>query len=207
MLSITLDNTGKKYGREWIFRKLSRQLAPGSKTVILGGNGSGKSTLLQMIAGYITANEGKIVYSLDGKNIDHNDIYNHISFASPYLQLTEDFTGLETVTHLWKFKRFRDGVSPKEILERCYLNSSADKLVKQYSSGMKQRLKLALAIFADTPLVLLDEPVSNLDQEAINWFQKTISENIDGRTVVVCSNAIESEFLFCEERLRVEDYK
>jgi ABC-type multidrug transport system ATPase subunit len=207
MLSITLDNTGKKYGREWIFRKLCVELAPGSRTVILGGNGSGKSTLLQVIAGYITPNEGNVSYSIAGNTIEKDLIYQYISLASPYLQLTEDFTGLETVTHLEKFKKFRNGLTPVQVLDRCYLSGAANKLVKQYSSGMKQRLKLALAIFADTSLVLLDEPASNLDKNAIDWYQETIGQHSAGRTVVVCSNAVEPEFSFCDRWLRMEDYK
>ena len=207
MLSITLDNTGKKYGREWIFRKLDYGLAPASKTVILGGNGSGKSTLLQMIAGYITPNEGIIRYTFDGRPIDVNEIYRYVSLASPYLQLTEDFTGLETVTHLARFKRFKSGFTPQQVLEGCYLQNAGNKLVKQYSSGMKQRLKLALALFADTPLVLLDEPASNLDAQAIEWYKKTVQDHAAGRTFIVCSNAIDAEFAFCERQLRVEDYK
>jgi ABC-type multidrug transport system ATPase subunit len=207
MLSITLDSTGKKYGREWIFRNLSYELTPGSKTVILGGNGSGKSTLLQMIAGYITPNAGKINYSLNGKSLDVNDIYQQVSLASPYLQLTEDFTGLETVTHLAGFKKFKRGFTPEQVLKHCYLDNAGNKLVRQYSSGMKQRLKLALAIFADTPLVLLDEPSSNLDSQAMQWYKQTINENSNGRTFVVCSNAIDAEFSFCDKQLKVEDYK
>jgi ABC-type multidrug transport system ATPase subunit len=207
MFSITLDSAGKKYGREWIYRRLTHEFASGSKTVILGRNGSGKSTLLQMVAGYITPNEGKVNYSINGATLDNDEIFKHISLASPYLQLTEDFTGLEIATHLSKFKKFRDGLSPAGVLEQCYLQAASTKLVKQYSSGMKQRLKLGLAMYSDTLLLLLDEPASNLDAQAVDWYKKTMADVSKNRTVIVCSNTIEAEFAFCEQRLCVEDFK
>ncbi|NBQ48017.1 MAG: ATP-binding cassette domain-containing protein, partial [Sphingobacteriia bacterium] len=81
------------------------------------------------------------------------------------------------------------------------------KFIRQYSSGMKQRLKLALALLADTPLLLLDEPLSNLDRSGAAWYQQMITDYTAKRTVIVCSNAIEEEHFFCERALDVMDYK
>ena len=92
MLTIQLNNLGKKFNKEWVFRNLTYQINQSDKLVVLGGNGSGKSTLLQVISGFITENEGEVIYQLNGKVIPVDKIKNYISFASPYIQLIEDFT-------------------------------------------------------------------------------------------------------------------
>jgi ABC-type multidrug transport system ATPase subunit len=253
VVTISLNNLGKKFGREWIFRKLSLEIKPGDKLVILGGNGSGKSTLLQVISGFVTPNEGVIDYSLStasvasrasatrnaepktpdpelvegtsdpglvegasdpelvegekNKTLDPDQLHRYISFASPYLQLVEDFTLTEMVEHASRFKPFMNQISSAQFIELIQLESSKDKTIKQFSSGMKQRLKLGLAILADTPLLLLDEPVSNLDKNAIQWYKNLVQNYGKYKTVIVCSNAIEEEYFFCDKSLNVSDYK
>lgn len=207
MLSIRLDNVGKKFGREWIFRRLSLSIDPGSRLAILGGNGSGKSTLLQIIAGYVTPNEGKVHHYRNEVPVTSESVYRHLSFASPYLQLPEDLTGAETIRHIASFKPFSESIPVNDVLSIAGLAHAAEKPVRQYSSGMKQRLKLALAILADTSLILLDEPASNLDREAVAWFRNLIDVYGKQRTIIVCSNAIRDEYEFCEREISVMDYK
>jgi ABC-type multidrug transport system ATPase subunit len=207
MLSVVLDNVGKKFGREWIFRRVGLGLEPGTRLVILGGNGSGKSTLLQIIAGYITPNEGKVYFEDKGELIPAEAQHRHVSLASPYLQLPEDLTGIEIVNHLARFKPFVFEGDPAKVIEQAGLWHAKDKLLKQYSSGMKQRLKLALAILAKSDLLLLDEPASNLDAEAIQWYRQMIDVFGAGRTIVVCSNAVKEEYGFCDRQVSVMDYK
>ncbi len=207
MLAVKLDNTAKKYGREWIFRKLNLDIPAGSRLVVLGGNGSGKSTLLQTIAGFVSPNEGSVFYTLSGKIIDPERHHHYVSLASPYLQLIEDFTGSEIVTHTAKYKPFTKEIETSQVLEIAGLSHARDKFIRQYSSGMKQRLKLALAILADTPLLLLDEPLSNLDRDAVLWYKDMIGKYCTRRTVIVCSNAQEEEHFFCDSRLLIQDYK
>lgn len=207
MLSIRLDNVGKKFGREWIFRRISLGVDPGSRLAILGGNGSGKSTLLQVIAGYVTPNEGKVHHYRSEVPLAAESVYRHLSFASPYLQLPEDLTGAETVRHIASFKPFAETVPVNDVLSIAGLAHAAEKTVRQYSSGMKQRLKLALAILADTGVILLDEPASNLDREAVAWFRNLIADYGKQRTIIVCSNAIGDEYDFCDREISVTDYK
>jgi len=230
LLSISLNNIGKKFNREWIFRNLNYEVLANDKLVILGGNGSGKSTLLQVISGFVAVNEGDIAYSLelgvgirqtenkyakpqtvsDKKLLNRQpEIVNpkYISFASPYIQLIEDFTLVEIIEHTALFKPFTKKLSTEEIIEIIELAHSKNKFIKQFSSGMKQRLKLGLAILADTSLLLLDEPVSNLDKNAIEWYKDLITAYSENRTVVVASNAISDEYLFCTKQLNVMDFK
>ncbi len=207
MITVELDNTGKKFGREWIFRNLSLNIQPGERLVILGGNGSGKSTLLQMIAGYVTPNEGKVVYQREKKPIEEEERHRYLSFVSPYLLLPEDYTGQELTEHLGRYKPWIRELQATDILKIAELAPASHKLIKNYSSGMKQRLKLALAFFADTPLLLLDEPLSNLDNNAVLWYHKMIEDYSANRTIIVCSNAVESEYRFCNRSVKVTDYR
>jgi ABC-type multidrug transport system ATPase subunit len=204
---IILDNVGKKFNREWIFRGLSCEISPGEKMVILGGNGSGKSTLLQAISSFVSVNEGSVNYFDPEKKIEPESFKDHLSFASPYLQLVEEFTATELIEHLLNFKKFRAGMSSSEILKMAELSHAGNKFVKQYSSGMKQRLKLALAILADSNILMLDEPLSNLDKNGAAWYKNMIDNHAGDRTVIVCSNAITGEYDFCTRELRVTDYK
>jgi ABC-2 type transport system ATP-binding protein len=206
-LSIQLDNIGKRYMREWIFRNLSITINAGDKSVILGANGSGKSTLMQVIANYQVATEGKISYKDSANDLHPDKVYEQLSIASPYLELIEEFTIVESISHQSVFKPFQNKYGEKEIIEIAELAHAKDKFIKFYSSGMKQRLKLTLAILADCPLLLLDEPVSNLDRSAITWYKNMISKYAMHKTILVCSNKIEDEYEFCTSQIEVERYK
>lgn len=206
-MRILLDNIGKRYNREWIFRKVSLELSSETSYVIEGGNGSGKSTFLQLISGYYLPSEGNIQYEIDGNKIEPDKIFKQVSIATPYLDLYEDLTLKEMIDFHFQFKSTVPDISKKEIPSILYLEKSIDKPIKYYSSGMKQRVKLGLAILADTPLLLLDEPVSNLDHKAIDWYANLISKYNKNRLILVCSNKIEQESFFCKERIRIEQYK
>ena len=215
-MQITINNLGKKFGSEWIFRNLSYHINSNDKLVVLGGNGSGKSTLLQALSGFVTPNEGSIKYITEGSaqdshsganTIDAERLRIHVSFASPYLQLVEDFTIKETIEHSQIFKPFANNLQTKEIIELIGLSHTKDKFIRQFSSGMKQRLKLGLAILCDTPLLLLDEPASNLDKEAIDWYKNLLTAYSKNRTVIICSNNIDEEYFICDKQLNVMDFK
>jgi ABC-type multidrug transport system ATPase subunit len=206
LVSVSLHQVGKKFGREWIFRNLDLEIPACSRMAILGGNGSGKSTLLQVISGFVTPNVGEIVYKNAKGSIDQEEVLKYVSFASPYLQLTEDFTLTEQVEHVNVYKPFLQNMPAAMVLDEISL-PTMNKPIKHFSSGMKQKVRLALAILADTPLLLLDEPVSNLDKAAIAWYKMMMQKYGAGRTVIVCSNAVPEEFEFCDLQLNVADYK
>ncbi len=207
MLSIQLKQVGKKYNKEWIFKDLNYDIHANQKLLISGGNGSGKSTLLQVLSGFITPNVGSIIYHLGDESIVIDKVKNYISFASPYLQLIEDFTPLELIEHIQTYKPFVNNINTDEVIDRLELTPAKNKFIKQFSSGMKQRLKLGVAILSDTPLLLLDEPISNLDKNAISWYRQLISDYSENRTIIVCSNALGDEHFFCDSELLVTDFK
>lgn len=206
-LQIQLENVGKKFASEWIFKNITSTINAGDKLVILGGNGSGKSTLLQVISGYVLPNAGQVTFLDKEEKVDTEELKNYISLASPYLDLIEDYTLEEIIEHCATFKPFLNNLKTKEIVELSGLAHAKNKFIKNYSSGMKQRVRLTLAILADAPLLLLDEPVSNLDKAAIDWFKNLVKTYALHKTIVVCSNSIKEEFEFCDKELNVMDYK
>lgn len=206
-LHIHLENVSKKFAAEWIFKNVSLHIAPGDKLVILGGNGSGKSTLLQIVSGYVLPNTGTLTYTNNNIKVDAEELKNYLSIATPYLELIEDYTLAEIIEHCATYKSFVNGLSTTEIIEISGLSQAKNKYIKNYSSGMKQRVRLTLAILADCPLLLLDEPVSNLDKAAIDWFKNLIHKYAAHKTIVVCSNSIKEEFEFCTKELDVSKFK
>ncbi len=206
-VSISLSSVSKKFNKEWIFKEINLQINPGSKWVILGSNGSGKSTLLQVISGFLIPDKGNITYQANGNNLKIEDVNDLISFASPYIQLSEDLTLTEYIEHIALFKPFQKNISTKELIDIFELKHAAKKAIKHFSSGMKQRTKLGIAIMADAPVLFLDEPLSNLDANGINWYKQMIKEHTPHKTILVCSNAIKDEYGFCEKELNVSDYK
>ena len=204
---IKLSSAGKKFGREWIFRKVNLDIAAGQKIAILGLNGSGKSTLLQALTGYLTLNEGELTYSINQEKIEDEKLYAYISLASPYLELVEDFTLREQIEHTAFYKAFLNNLTTEQIVELSGLAAHKDKYIKLFSSGMKQRLKLTLAILADAPILFLDEPTTNLDATVIDWYKSMIANYAIHKTIVVCSNSIKDEYSFCDKVITMEDFK
>ena len=179
----------------------------GQKTVVLGPNGSGKSTLLQVIAGAILPSEGSISYLEGLIEISNENIFSHISFASPYLELIEEFTLRETIHFHFRFKKPIGKISETDILEITGLQNKADLTLKNFSSGMKQKVKLVLAFLSDTPVLLLDEPCSNLDSNGTEWYQQMMRGYTSERITIVASNQNEIEYSFCESMLNMNDFK
>lgn len=207
-MKISLKHTGKRFKQEWIFRNLDFSFEKGKPCAILGSNGSGKSTLLQVIAGSIQATEGEIIYTSDeGKIIAPEQTYCLVSFCSPYLELMEEFTFRESIRFQRELKPFLPGLEEKNILEISGLVTAADKFIKNYSSGMKQRAKLTLAVLSNAPVLLLDEPLTNLDRQGAEWYGRLIENYAKNKLVIVCSNQVKEEYGFCPEELRVEEWK
>lgn len=204
-MKITLNNVGRRFNKEWIFRSLSTEFTSGNSYAILGPNGSGKSTLLSVLTGSLTPSEGQISFS-ENKDIAVEEIYKHISLAAPYLELVETFTLKELIDFHFKFKDFANGVDAKLLVSILGLEKSANKEIKYFSSGMKQRTKLALACCSNSPILFLDEPTSNLDVQGIAWYRELIENFTKNRLTIIGSNQIQ-EYEFCHEKLQITDFK
>jgi|SRR6476661_1959 len=203
-MQIQLENIGRRFNREWIFKNLSYMFVSGQSYAILGPNGSGKSTLVQLLSGSLTPSTGTIHYT--DPTVDVEDFHTCLSLAAPYLELIEEFTLTEMLEFHFKFKRPLDGITVPELISLLGYPSAKNKQIKYFSSGMKQRVKLILALFSDVPVVMLDEPTANLDQQGISWYLELVNNYRRDRLFIVCSNQIH-EYEFCEQQLSVTDFK
>jgi ABC-type multidrug transport system ATPase subunit len=205
-MTISLSDTGKRYNRDWIFRHFTYQFLAGHAYAITGSNGSGKSTLLQAIGGSLLINEGTIRYEKDNNLITDENVFRYLSLCAPYLELIEEMTATELLDFQQPFKPFLPNFNSLTALQTAGLEAAAHKQIRYFSSGMKQRLKLIQAFVSDTPVLLLDEPCTNLDQEGIALYQLLIQQYTADRIVIISSND-PVEYAHCSAHISMGDYK
>lgn len=205
-MQITVKEVGKKFISEWIFRGVNLDLKSGESYTLVGPNGSGKSTLLQLLMGTVPPTEGTIQYVLNGKALDLDDWYKHMVLAAPYLELIEEFTLRELVEFHQKFKPLKNGFSAPDFEDFVQLSHARHKVIRHFSSGMKQRVKLGLAFLSDVAMVLLDEPTSNLDAKGIQWYLDHVTGISDNQLIILGSNQ-EQEYEFCKNIISVSTFK
>lgn len=205
-MTIQLENISKRFGFEWIFKQVNFQFESGGKYAVVGPNGSGKSTLLKIISGGLVPTSGMMHYSIPHKRVtDVEAASKEIVFAAPYISLIDDFTLDEMYDFHASFKKM-NCMSKEEFFTVSQLGMHKNKYIKNFSSGMRQRLKLSLAFLTSSQVLLLDEPTSNFDAKAIDWYLSLIDSYSADRLVIIGSNQ-EYEFNFCSNRLSVSDYK
>lgn len=188
MLRIELQNIGKKYNKQWLFRNINANIEPNQMIALTGNNGSGKSTLLQMIYQYVTCSEGEIKYWLNEQEIAADKINQLVSLAAPYMEIPEILTLNELIDFHFSIQNKMNGVDINEWIEKGGLKNHVNKSIRNYSSGMKQRVKLLLSILTDRPLLLLDEPCTNFDELGIVWYQSLLKEVLGKRSIIIASN-------------------
>ena len=206
-ISIITNNLGKRFTREWIFRNFTFEFKPGKITAITGPNGSGKSTLIQVLSAYTPPSFGSIKFvASDEKEISHDEIFRNISIAAPYMDLIDEYTLIEQLRFHFALRKIRGSQSIEELIHAMYLEKSANKAIGNFSSGMKQRVKLALAFYSESDIILLDEPGTNLDQEAFNWYLGELRKLPRETSVIIASNN-PAEYPDATEKINILDYK
>jgi len=203
---ISLSDAGKRFNRDWIFRHFNFTFDIEKSYAITGPNGSGKSTLLQVLSGGMMINEGNIRWETNNIEILNESVYNHISICAPYLEVVEEMTLYEFLDFHNGFKPFLPGLTPENIISIIGLEKSVNKQIRYYSSGMKQRVKLAQCIFSDTAIVLMDEPCTNLDAAGVELYNQLINDYCKKRMVIVSSND-HHEYEFCSEKINIMNWK
>jgi ABC-type multidrug transport system ATPase subunit len=202
---IEASNIGKRYNRDWIFKGISISVNSCSTLAITGANGSGKSTLLQVLSSLTVPTTGTVSFFSGSEKADDTELYRQISYVSPYQEIIEEMTLSELLEFHQSFKQLSIKES-KSFAEYCGINKGQNKEIRHFSSGMKQRVKLGLALLSDTSLLFLDEPTSNLDEQGSNWYVDEITKLIGKKTIVVASNIYE-EYAFAEQVLKISDYQ
>lgn len=205
-MEVRLDQISKRYISEWIFKNVSFHFKPGLNYSIKGANGTGKSTLLKIISSNLSPSKGEINFQLNNQLIPHIEVYKQITYAAPYMDLIEEYTLDELLRFHTKLKPLRQGLEIDAFKEILNFKKVKSKYISAYSSGMKQRLKLALSILSDASLILLDEPTSNLDNEGKHWYAKLLREHTSNATVLIASNE-NTDFIDCVDGINIESYK
>jgi ABC-type multidrug transport system ATPase subunit len=200
MFELKAQGLGKKFYRHWVFRDIDLHLQTGDRLLVTGANGAGKSTLVRVLSGQLTPSAGSLHMTLDGKAIDPEVAHRVLSWSGPYMDLYPDLTLREAVDMHF---RFRDGLLPQaEVIQQLRLQDHADKLLRHFSSGMLQRVKVGLAIFTQAPLLLLDEATATMDESNARYIYDLTHAHLGDRVLVYASNNA-GEFERFERRLEL----
>jgi ABC-type multidrug transport system ATPase subunit len=199
-MKMIAENLGKRFNREWVFRNFNYEFNAGNRYVITGPNGSGKSTLMQVLWGQMQPSAGSVNYG----GIDPAEVFKTVAIATPYMDLIEEFTLEEMIRFHFKFKKCRLPIG--QVLEKTELESSRLKPISTFSSGMRQRLKLALAFYSHGELLFLDEPCTNLDKKSIEWYHARLKE-VPPETLVFIASNQEIEYPAAAVKIDILSYK
>jgi ABC-type multidrug transport system ATPase subunit len=159
-----------------------------------------------IISGWIIPSSGQITYLKNGNKIQADDIYRDIDIIAPYTELIEELTLTEFLEFHFRFKSLRSGFAVEDIIQQTHLHESRNKYIRNFSSGMKQRLKLALGFFSSSPVLLLDEPTTNLDEYNKSWYAEIIKDIFNNKILIIASNQ-PKEYNFATDYIKIEDYK
>jgi ABC-2 type transport system ATP-binding protein len=205
-MRIEAAGIAKRYRREWIVRNVHLNLHTGNAYAVTGPNGAGKSTLLRLLSGHLTPSKGALVFWDGDKTVPIEAAYRQLSYAAPYVELIEELTLREALRFHTQFQPLAHALQPGDLIELLAFSRAENKQIRHFSSGMKQRLKLALALCSDTSVVLMDEPTTNLDRQGVDWYLRLIERFGTGRLLIVASN-VEEDYGFCNHRVDIMQYK
>ncbi|MCX6151838.1 MAG: ABC transporter ATP-binding protein [Ignavibacteriales bacterium] len=204
---LTGENITKTFGRRIVFKNVNFSYSTNGIWGIAGKNGSGKSTLVKIIAGIISPTKGKITHKVNEKEIESEAMHDYIGFVSPYLVLYDEFTAQENLEYSAKIRGINFNKEKVDsLLNEFLLYDRRNDLLKGYSSGMKQRIKFIFALMHSPPLLVLDEPTSNLDIPGKESVYKIIKAESETSIVIIASNE-ESDLALCNDKIQLEDYK
>ncbi|MEO6189109.1 MAG: ATP-binding cassette domain-containing protein [Saprospiraceae bacterium] len=188
-MEIITQHLSKRFtSSKWILRDINLHFISGNRYGISGPNGSGKSTLLSLLAGLSMPSKGEVYHKKEGHNISPIHWQKHLSIAAPYSDLFDYLSLNEIVEFNCSVKKLRSSITHNEFLRITKFHEQQDQLIKNFSSGMKQRLKLGLAILTESNIIFLDEPRTNLDATAQDWYIHCLDEYTKDAMVIIASN-------------------
>lgn len=199
-MEIKLNDVGKQYRYVWILRHITEALSSGERWAIIGPNGTGKSTLIKILSGFLTPTEGQVAFMDNGKKIDEPGLL--LNFTAPYISLLEEFTAREMCAFHASRRPWINGITTDHLIRIAQFEDHTDKQIRYFSTGMKQRLKVALALLTASSAILLDEPCSNFDQHYREWYHELVKNYLGDRLLVVASNDT-WDYAWCDRYIRV----
>ncbi len=206
MVTIEVKNITKIYSNTLLFKNVNHTFKAGKSYAINGHNGSGKSTFLQILSGFVSADAGEVKFWKDGKTLPVENWYRHINIATPLTELFDEMTLQEAVNFHYGFKKLLHFSNSAELITYVGLDKHVDKPLSNFSSGMLQKIKLALAVFSEGEVLFLDEPCSNFDAANKQWYKDTILNFTKNKLVIIASNDA-FETTMCDEVISITDYK
>ena len=208
MHRLIAEDLAKKFGRRLLFRSLSRVIEGGEVLAVTGSNGSGKSTLLRILAGVMTPSKGRVTLELEGRFVSTEGRPLNTGFVAPYLNVYDGFSATENLEFIAKARRLANASERiDEVLSFVGLEKRKQDRVKTFSSGMKQRVKFAAALLADPPMLLLDEPSTNLDEAGVKMVRSVISNQKEKGGIVILATNNAEEQAWCDASICVEDFR
>lgn len=199
---------GHRFGRNILFRDLSLDVHGGESVAVTGSNGSGKSTLLHILAGLVTPRRGSVSLDLNGESVEPSQRPFKCGFVAPYLNVYDGFSVTENLEFIARARGLKRQTSlVKELITEVGLTDRANDLVGTFSSGMKQRVRLAIAIMSDPPVLLLDEPTTTLDEAGRELVERIRVRQIARHGIVILATNDPVEAASCDRNLNVESYR
>lgn len=203
-MRVDAEHISKRFNRRAVFKDISFSIEKGEVFGITGRNGSGKSTLLRIVGGLLTSSGGVLRYTLDGVTIVPERLHQYIGYVAPYLTLYEEFSAEENIALYARIRglayRRRDA---QELLARVGLPVDRPDPIRAFSSGMKQRMRLVFAVLHRPPLLLLDEPISNLDTDGMRIVYELVAEFRAQGSVIIATND-QDDIAQCDRTISVE---
>ena len=201
-MEISLDKVSKRFNQDWLFKDLTFRFSCPGSYAITGPNGSGKTTLMKIIAGMVPTTEGNIQFTIGNGSVDPDSYYQHLSYAAPYMELPEELSLKEFLKFHYSLKTKPDEISISGIASQSGLIKALDKPLHTFSSGMKQRVKLAISFFCACPVLMFDEPTTNLDRAGTDWYLQEIDRLKPQKLILISSNQVH-EYDFCDQLIQL----
>jgi heme exporter protein A len=207
MLRLQATNIGKRFGTRILFRKMSFELSGGGPVAITGSNGSGKSTLVRILAGVLRPSRGSISLLVNDKLIKPEHQPFHVGLVAPYLNLYEALSPSENLRFIARSRGMKEADRQIDLmLTKVGLFDRKDDYISTFSSGMKQRVRIAAALFCEPEVLLLDEPRSNLDEAGRVLVSEVIQSAAESGKIVVVATNDDLEAAQCQTQIRIQDY-
>ena len=196
--SLKAENVFKTYNYyDYIINDFSYNFTSDKLYAITGNNGSGKSTLLKLLSGVLKPTKGKVTF-----NENHNLKNVNMGYCAPYMGIYEEFTPLELIQTICELKGQKpDNDYFYELIKQFKLEGKEEIAIRNFSSGMKQRVKLISAFITNPDIIFLDEPSSNLDKQGIKVLQEIIYSAKESEKLIIIASNEEHEINWCNENI------
>lgn len=201
---LIVRNISKQYEKTEAVKQVSFHVAPGEVAILLGSNGAGKSTTIKCVVG-LMKHEGHVqIGGYSGKSTEAKQICSYVPETPALYDMLTVYEHLEFIAHAYKLANFEE--KAEELLHRFDLGDKRDKLGKELSKGMQQKVSICCGLLTEPKLIFFDEPMIGLDPKAIKELKKVIAElKANGSAVVISTHIIESIDDFWDKALIMKE--